>query len=196
MMANSAFSVSGVSSGGSGGGDLLDTITISSPMSELEFTDNITAAYSVYGVRLIRILSTAQGNNLYMRTSANNGSSYDSGASDYAYGNLMGLGGSQYNPHSTGASAISLTATGTGYGLSQVAGNTLQGWIWIWDPSASSFCQISSLMSMQAYFGGNTYMNNINGGGLRQSLAAVNAIKIYTDSSTLASGMAELWGFP
>ncbi len=192
MMANSAFSVAGSSSGG-GGGELIEVVNLASD-AQIPFTD-LSALFKKYEIRLYNVLSTAQGNNLYARTSTNNGVSYDSGASDYAYGNLIGLGGSQYNPHSNASNTISLTATETGYGLSQTAGETLQGSIWIWNPGGISFCQISTLLTMPAYFGGSTFMSNINGGGYRKSLAAVDAVEIYVNSGALASGTMELWAY-
>jgi hypothetical protein len=74
------------SSGGGGGGasfELIDTQTASSSAS-IEFTD-LSSTYSMYKVIIYNFVPVTDEANFYMRTSTNNGTSFDSGVSDYSW---------------------------------------------------------------------------------------------------------------
>ena len=69
---------------GTGAFDLISTTTISGSPTEVDFT-SLSTDYDIYLFYFIN-WNTAAGNvQLFMRTSTDNGSSFDSGATDYAH---------------------------------------------------------------------------------------------------------------
>lgn len=62
----------------------LITTTTASAASEVAFT-GLSSTYVKYIIELTNVSSSVNNTNLYIRTSTNNGSSYDSGASNYVW---------------------------------------------------------------------------------------------------------------
>ena len=91
-----------------GGGDLvlLSTATASSS-STIDITSSIDSTYDVYLVQLNNVVLSTN-TTLYVRTSTNAGSTWDSGSTDYRYSFRGGVTASASGNGSTGAGSIVL----------------------------------------------------------------------------------------
>ena len=149
-------------------------IIIASGDATVSFTDLDTSAF-FYEVDLIGITSDVDSDQFNLRTSSNNGVSYDSGASDYVY---LGEARTTSTPAASYAftsTHIELDAYSFGTGANEVQDLTLG----IYNPSDTNFTSTQTTvcgrnLSPELY-AAKTY-------GLRQSAADVDAIQFFMTS--------------
>lgn len=159
-----------------------------SASSELTFTSGIDSTYDEYEIHFIDIIPGTDNVGLYMQTSSNGGSSYDSGASDYQWARgFFTAAATGTNSGDTSDPQIVLALElGTG------TGETFNGVLKLFKPSGTSvYKQIlgSFVQYSQApnFFG-------FDIAGMRLSTSAVNALRFYPSSGNIASGSIKLYG--
>lgn len=122
------------------------------------------------------------GNNLIMRTSSDNGSTFDSGTSDYSYAfeNLED-GNTNNNETSTGNDKISIA------NIDNDNGGNFNGWICLHDPGNTGLMtHITVFGSINVPIDEDTM--SIKGSATRRELNNVDALKITFASGSIASG--------
>lgn len=156
----------------------------------INFT-GISSTYDVYAIEIVKALPATDGSVLRMRTSTNNGSSYDSGASDYQYIQSIGvLSGGSYASGDTGA-------TDSFIRISYLLGNAtnelgFNGWVYLWKPSDATYFSVS--------YSGNGVDDSgqlfvvDQGMGQRQTAADVDAVRFLMSSGNITSGTFRLYG--
>ena len=165
--------------GASGSLEFIEEKTASSSTS-IPFTD-LASGSAYYMIQITGMQMSVNGANLQIRTSTDNGSSYDSGASDYQY---------EYrtitaSPTTTADSAADFMEVGGNFGDSSVfANNSLN--VYFFDPS-------QSLRSHDLFWEGTAIQSDgvsasLIGGGKRSSITAVNAMEFFPDSGTISTG--------
>ncbi len=174
-----------------GGRDLLD-IKTASASSSLDFVlTKWLLLYDRFEIDLEDILPATNGVDIWVRTSTNGGSSYDSSASDYLYATLrVRAGGGTVQGSSNDAdSKIVLNDLA----LSNVAGESLAGKVTIHNPRAATKCKI---MWDLFHFTDDTgfLVARLMGGGARLASADVDAFRVLMSSGNIASGSARLYG--
>lgn len=155
--------------------EYIDGGTVSGATS-LDITDLSTSSYSAYKLIIRNVLLATGGGSIYIRTSTNNGSSFDSGATDYRDSRIFfvvttsvsGLG-------SNGASNITLAAN---VGNASGSGENLQGEITIFHRTLPG---VQGLFSHRNDSGGNWTMWYTT--GHRTTVSDANAIRLYGDSN-------------
>lgn len=155
--------------------ELIST-TNASGATTVDFT-GLSNAYAYYLVIGANITTAGPAVSLLARTSTNNGSSYDSGGSDYQYTQSILTGSSVTGATSSASTAISLAGFVTSGGLSFQ--------MMVLNAGTAARCVIQ----MRANDGQSEYVT----GGRRESTTAVNAIRIYSNSSAF-SGTIYLYG--
>ncbi|MEK9748660.1 MAG: hypothetical protein VW333_08085 [Pseudomonadales bacterium] len=166
---------------------LLETQTASAS-SSLDFTTFDNATYSSYMLVMENLGPATDNVDFYLRTSADGGSTFDSGASDYQLAFNSNDTGSTNNPTGTsGVSFINLTYTGVG----NAAGEDVCGHIMIYRPGASEDTRVT-FETVVAQLNGN--IETQRGGGYRNSTAAVDAVRILASSGNITDGRAKLYG--
>ena len=164
-----------------------------SSSATIDFT-GLTATYSMYQLVFTHILPATDNVELYFRTSTNNGSSYDAGASDYMWKaeDLYGVGVGTYAAYGDDTAAyIGLTATSAGYQSSNTAGEGWCGYVNIYAPSDANNCKVWYAGTYKASTGVHT---KIDGHGERVTAADVDAVRILFSSGNIASGKIYLYG--
>lgn len=160
-----------VSAGGSY--QYISTFTASAT-SIVPFT-NLSSTYYRYKILFSQVAPSVDNAGIRIRTSTNNGSSYDSGASDYDYNGA------------TASSYLALTSVGVG--------NAANGYTWgeitIVNPSAVVQAEIYSTIG---YVSPSATMGVVTNAGRRNSVAAVNAVGFSFTSGTVLSGIFKLYG--
>ena len=165
---------------------LVGTVTASSDAA-VSFTDLDTTAFT-YEIVLDNVKPSNDSVSFYMRTSTDNGSSYDSGASDYNW---------VYNNSSSGGST---TATGDETdseiaifdgNIGNAAGEEVSGIIRLFNPGDSSnqtrvvweiYCQNTASTS-----------THVSGGGQRATAADVDAFQLFFSAGNVDSGVIKLY---
>ncbi len=172
--------------GGSGGNwVLITTTTITGSPANVDFS--LTGSYRGYMLQFENVYCSLDGYPIYIRTSANGGSTFDSGGSDYghAYGPLGTYGPTQ------GTSSSILTM---GAFVGSATDEGVYGQIVFPDPlntSLKTFCEWSLYGRTYNSASPNIYV----GTGYRDSAAIVDAVRIFFSSGNLAGGKIRLFGW-
>ena len=169
----------------------IGTATASASAS-ISFT-GLSSTYFLYILRFSDLQPATDATTLLFRTSTDNGSTYDSGASDYAW-NLFQANESGSESGAADQSDSSITIMGEAGSSDEMGTGTNEkgsGCIYIYNPSAAKY----TFINWEGVFfneAAQWIMNN--GGGFRQSAADVDAIQLLMDSGNIASGTFVLYG--
>lgn len=161
-----------------------------SASSAITFT-GLSSTYSVYMIEMEGVAPATDDVDFWIRTSTNNGSSYDSGASDYAW-TMYGTSSAGLDPDSDGAdSEITLVAP-TNEQLGTGTQENLAGRLWLLQPSATQYAKLlfnTNYTDLTGDFAG------CDTGGIRLTAADVDAIQFLMSSGNIATGEFRLYGF-
>ena len=159
-----------------------------SSVSEATFT-SLSSDYFMYELLIDNLQPATDGDSLYFRTSADNGSSYDSGASDYGW--LRG-GRNVSAGALTGGSDADTEIQLFGATIGNAAGEGVSGIIRIYNPGGTGFTRIT----WEIYFRITTgSAHAVYGGGDRRAAAAVDAVRLFYNTGNIASGDITLVGY-
>jgi hypothetical protein len=176
--------------GPGGGWKLLETKTADNSAT-VDFTSGIDATYRSYAVVISYMRPQTNSTHLYMRTSSDGGSSFDSGSSNYRYRtHATSDNGGGHALASSGATFMAVSGSEIG----NLSSDGYCGEVRLFDPSqTTSYKQVTSLFHYtQLQNPSRTTIGH--GGGMRQSTAAVNAIRFFMSSGDIVSGVFELYG--
>lgn len=167
-------------------------VFISSATASSSATIDFTGLSSTYDVYVVEIVSAvpATGSYLYMRSSSNNGSSYDTSGYEYS-----GLGTQTANSNvnvdsSFGAAALMPVSFNGGPVSNTFSDGGCSGFVYIMNPAASNYTQF---LISETHFGGSGGIHS-HGMGIKKSTSPVNAVRFYASSGNIASGTFRLYG--
>jgi len=157
----------------------------------------LTAGYDAYVFELQNVTPATDATSLWVRTSTDGGSTFDSGASDYAYsGVLFASDGSSVTEVANADSKISTNDNGTAkYGIgSDVAEDGVSGRFVVSGAHLAKTTILNWHYGFQGAIPLNAVFNTSIGGGVRRSQADVDAVRFLFSSGNLESGTITLWG--
>jgi hypothetical protein len=164
----------------------ISSVTASNSAS-ITFT-GLSASYGQYIIYCSNMLPATNAVLALIRTSTNNGVSYDSGAGNYAWSNVLAGAGAPSGAGSYSDTGIYFGAT-SGSLNNSVASNMQ---VLIDNPSAAQQTLITLLG--QACDSSGSFPNGVFGYGRRFQSTAVNAIQITMSSGNITSGTFTLYG--
>lgn len=170
----------------SGGGTwvLISTATISGSPATVDIS--LSGSYRKYLVEFEDFYSTGANYNLFMRTSSDGGSSFDSGASNYQWG--RGALGS-YSPVLSNGTAVDLLPLP---GVGSTKG--IVGTITFFDPLNTALkSRFHWELSRIVY--NSSAIDLFLGTGYRDAAADVNALRFYFDAGNVGGGKIRLFGW-
>lgn len=151
---------------------LLDTKTASASAT-LDFTSDVTSTYRTYKFVISNLYPATFNADIWMRTSTNNGSSYDSGAADY----------------------FTATTNGTkiilGTSLSNTASAAYSGTVTIINPLNTS--AVKPVFFEGFYDNGAAFIHE-DSYGYRNSTADIDAFRFLASTGNLTGGIIQLYG--
>lgn len=160
---------------------------VASSSATVEFTTGIDSTFSKYVIIITSAFNSAVAD-LQIRTSSDGGSTFDSGASDYAWSkNTEAAATSSF----LGDATDSLINAGSAYTIN--AGDAINGTIEIYNPSDSS-SGTNIKFDLLAGSAATPINENVYGSGFRSELAAVNAIQFSLSAGVFTSGTFKLYG--
>ena len=174
---------------------LLNETVVSSAVASVNFTSLITSTFKKYTIELINIISVTNDVNLLLRTSSNNGSSWDAGTGYSTQGLLVAstTATNSISLSNTAYSAILLTLdAATGRLSNSATQGGLSSTIDLYNPSSTT--AIKHFKHLTSYAPSGTTSYTIYGGGTRQTTSAINAVQIICSSGNIASGTLKLYG--
>lgn len=149
-------------------------------------------AFKRYRVTIDGLVVDTDAAYILLRTSSDGGSTFDSGASDYATV-VMGRDGGSGDAHFGNNAMAEIRPTGA-RGVGNAAGESLSAEIWISDPTNAA---------LETLFGWNaeivatdTAMQVHRGSGRRKQAAVVNALEFTLSAGNIASATIKLYGVP
>jgi hypothetical protein len=159
---------------------------VASNSATLDFT--LPSGYLNFKIVISNLVPATDAVNLWLRTSANNGSSYDAGASAYRYNNSF-----------VSAAGV-ITGTGSAANAAMVVGGQigndsqelLCGELLVYDPADSSKNTSLTWNTIYTTAGGST--NGVFGGGIRLAAEALTNLRLMFSSGNIASGTITLYG--
>lgn len=149
----------------------------------------LDGTYRVYLVAISNVAPATDATNLYFRTSTNGGSSYDSGAGNYDYINVLdnSNNGTPGGSNSNSATQIIMTPT-----AGSDVGESLNGMVYVYNPSGVHRTLINWQLAGVNQNGNSFYSN---GTGSRLAAADVDAIRFLMSSGNISSGTFQLYGY-
>jgi hypothetical protein len=174
---------------------LLASATASNSAS-IDFTSGIDSTYDEYVILFNNVVPATNGAQLYMRVSTNNGSSWESGGTDYGY-TSTGLNsvGTAVSIASNGAAWMQIAGTSTAdFGLGNAAGRSSRGRVEISLPSSSSINKKLGWKTGWSSEGGTNYLYTLSGEGEYRATTAINGIRFLMSSGNITSGSFYLYG--
>ena len=174
---------------GGGAWNFINSTTVSGTVSSIDITSGIDSTYDMYVLELIKVEPAATGGrSMYLRTSTDGGSTFDTSGYSYGSGTITDASASVAISSSTSDSFINLSDAGLGSN----AGEFLTGFIYLVKPSeAANFVCFWDLAGL-------TYPTSqalrVFGSGQRETAADVDAIRIYMSSGNIVSGTVRLYG--
>jgi hypothetical protein len=180
---------------GAGTKVLLHTIDVSDDAT-IEFDSTyLTSAYKRYIVEIDSLIAASDDVALYLQTSNDGGSTFDSGASDYIGSTTRTTSGSATpaNQTFTGTHIRITLDTGAGGGaIGNAAGESFAGEIIIIDPSNTG---LKTIVKHECfYYAAANLAVGVWGSSLRDAAEAVDGIKFYLSSGNITSGQFRLYG--
>ena len=150
---------------------------------------NLSSTYAAYVVMISNLSPATDQTTLWMRTSTNNGSSYDSGGTNYDWIvlNLTGTA-TAVTSNTANASKIELNAAST---LGNGANEKASFRVTVFNPSANERTRI---ICEGHYLNATPATCLVHSGGSRNQATAVNAIRFLMSSGNIASGRFDLYG--
>lgn len=165
--------------------DYISEVSASGAAS-VEFT-GLSDDYDLYIIDMANVLPASSSPGLQMRTSANNGSSYDAGASDYSWNYVAyGAAGGAISTYDSADSEIQLSHATEG----STSKGGLNGRLLIHRPSATTYTHVTFTWSCSG--NGDEVYTGVTGGS-RIAAAAVNAVQFLFPSINI-SGEFRLYG--
>lgn len=168
---------------GGGAWTFISSVTASNSAT-VDFT-GIGSTYDIYVITLTQVKPVGDGNRLQMRTSTNNGTTYDSGAVySYSYAQVATSTGSASG--NWDATEIELSGIGIGSSYSGV-----NGFVYLYKPSNSTGSQIGWQLS---YVQSTSRTAVAEGTGTNQNSADIDAIRFFMNGGNISSGVFRLYG--
>lgn len=176
-------------SAGGGAYEFISSQTASAS-SSINFT-GLSSTYFAYKIFFEGVVPSTDNQSLVLRTSTNNGSSYDSGFGDYWWGVIRcdqaNSALSSTDDGSLSATYIRLTNTDAG----NAANENCSGEVTIFNPSAATETRVVWTCNFSEETGDRV---SVFGGGLRRSAADVDAIRFQFASGNISAGTFKLYG--
>ena len=164
---------------------LLSTASASTSAT-VEFNSNIDGTYDEYQIIITGLTVSSSGTVLQTRFSSDGGTSYDSGASDYAYQYTRLDTGNTLN---TGDSSIEICT-----GIGTDVGTSCNAVIYLNNPSGSGYTSLSQRYNHQDSSGGAGVYRHGSGGGSRRAATVIDAIEFSATTGNIVTGEFRLYG--
>lgn len=173
---------------------LLETIVASNDAT-VEFTTGIDDTYDRYEIEMISVIPATDSVNLHLKTSSDGGSTFDSGASDYAYvvRYTYEFSGGDVNTATSSSSSLINYLSGNA-NVGNASGESLHVRLNINDPSNSSTKTIMEYVATKVGAAGTHLYDHNVGTIVRKEDAIVDAIQFYFSSGNISSGTFKLYG--
>lgn len=173
---------------------LISTITAANSAT-VDFTSGINGAYKRYKIEIDGLLPATDISILMIRVSLDGGSTWKSGASDYAWVGTRNYSSSSATTGSTATSEIRIGGPGTGSNnfMSNVATETASLRVNIGDPSSGNRVPIwgdGAWFAEEAGVG----ISHCVFGGLYLTAGAVNGIRFLMSAGNITQGTFRLYG--
>ena len=168
-----------------------------SATTNLDFTGLITSEFNAYLYIVEHLRPSVDGAGLNIRTSTNNGSTWDSTSGDYScireIVHISGGGVTNVDDYLSGASGTNIAAIGTSVGIGNAATEGVSGFFTVVNPlNTARYKPIEGRLSFQKT-DGTVCKSNFT--GQRIDAADIDAVRVYPSSGNWTSGKIHMLGY-
>jgi hypothetical protein len=177
---------------GQGGAWVLIETQAASSSSTIDLTTGFDDTYDAYEIRITNLKVSVDDSEIKMQIGTGGGPTFQSGASDYEWGNFQktATASSETGDAADSDMEIGANAAVTG-GVGNAAGEHLSARIYFSNPEASDF----PLFSWHgAYVRSDGLHSSFTGGGMYQTAGAITGIRFLPTSGNFPSGRIALYG--
>jgi hypothetical protein len=160
------------------------TRTVLSGAATVDFT-GLSSDYDQYEIHLLNVIPANNAVELFLRTSADNGATYD--ASGYRSTKFEAFPTNLYSCSNHANNEISIVNQAIGSAAGETGVNIR---ITIMQPSAATITE----MNWHGSFFSSGYYVQLLGSGARNTAAAINAVRLYFGAGNMESGTVILYG--
>lgn len=151
----------------------------------------LTSAYRAFRFRLVNVLPGSAGQSLLMRTSTDNGATFDATGYKNAAQGINSAGGSE----SAFASTSEVVLAGTVKTISSTAADGgVSGDVVLYNARSST--QSKTVRGKTGYINADGNLVALDLSGQRQTAAPITNIRFTLGGAPIASGAVEIWGAP
>ena len=170
-------------SGGTGAWTFLASATASASAT-LDFTTGLTSTYNLYVFIFDRVLNATNTQEFLVRTSTDGGSTYDAGASDYAY---------SLESNNLTINDITNDNGALGINVINTAGETgVSGFVYLFSPSDATRCM---MVGRTGFYDNTDFQETcMVSSNVRHATANVDAVRFFYSSGNITSGTIYLYG--
>ncbi len=176
-------------SGGGGAVELLEVQDVSSAIAAVDMTAFNNSNYSTYILDIENLVPATDSVAIFMRTSTNGGTSFDSSANYGHHTDAFDEAGN--NLSDAGSSAAQITCTGS-VAMGNAAGETFCAQVIMHEPGNSS--RFTSITWAGSYSRSTGSVIRMHGSAMRRVAESVDALRIYAASGNISSGRFLLRG--
>ena len=167
-----------------GGGGVLVPISKTVAAADAAIDVSLTGGYKAYLAVINRVIPATDGGSLALRTSTD-GTTFDSGASDYSYFYQ------RYSSSASYASGASSSFVPLGLVQGSAAGESGSFLIWIYPSDGTLWTRI---MGKGVAINLSAYIEGFETGGSRKETTAITEVRFYYTSGNIESGDFNLYG--
>jgi hypothetical protein len=173
---------------------LLSTQTASG-VASINFDNTlVTSTYKTYEVRFFNVVGATDDKNVQVKFSDDNGSNFDSNHTSSFDSSYVGASGAG-SGYDTAYDSVNANYTNLSKHGSSDAGDSAGGVIRIQNPTDASFITTYQYLTSNISNDATPYLYALYGGGMWDSLAAVNYFRFQMDTGNLTTGTFQLWGY-
>jgi len=177
-----------------GGGLVLVQEQVASTSATLDFTSWYSSTYDVYEIVFLNVVPASNGVDLYLRVSTDTGSTWKSGASDYAWmqqGSTPPTSNTVFGDEADAQIAVSWTG-GTGMQASAADGG-FSGTVRLYNPGSSASYKHFLGQGIQDSSSTGTFVSStVHGAYL--ATTAIDGLRVLFSSGDITSGTVRVYG--
>lgn len=162
-----------------------------SSSATIDFT-GLNSNYFLYILQFYSVAPATDGVEMWIRTSTDNGSTWDSGASDYAWANNLvdSAGASSSGGDAADSEILAMGRTGVET-IGNAANEFTSGTIYIFNPADTIYTTFLTMGTFAETLGNYLICRTV---GQRLSAADVDGVRILMSSGNISSGTFTLYG--
>ncbi|KKN30027.1 hypothetical protein LCGC14_0838000 [marine sediment metagenome] len=164
-----------------------------SAVPTVDINDTIVSPFKSFLIDFNNVIPVTNNQGFIIRTSANNGISFNAGGTNYGWAlDTVDTGGNGLKLVNAATNQIIMTDLGANQAVSNTSTGGISGQIWLSDPLNAAVWLRMFIKTI--YEGADSFHYSVQGIGVRRAIEAINAVQLKFNSGNIASGEVRVYG--